>query len=229
MKKIFFIISIMLCSLSCSPAHDAKPVASSTLIGAATGAGAGMVTGFQVGAGTGPGAAVGAGFGAVLGAVNGMLSERIEYQMKLLESEMNEAKARGYAQEIIKEQYERRLKLHPTRDFYPADIFFYGDEAKLRPKAYMLLQEIAKLSKERLPWSRLVVANYVVASDEDSSYGKYLSQKRSRVMVNELTRLGIEPRRLVARGVIVEEPVLLDPEDYPLRYSQAVEFIPLDR
>ncbi len=229
MKKILLASGMFFCCLSCSPAHDVEPVATSTLVGAATGAGAGMVTGFQVGAGTGPGAAVGAGFGAVLGAVNGMLSERIAYQMKLLEAETDKEKEKIYAQEIIKEQYERRLKLHPTRDFYPADIFFYGDEAKLRPKAYLLLEEIARLTKQRLPWSRLVIANYVVASDDNSTYGKYLSQRRSREMVNELTRKGIEPRRLVARGVIVREPVLLDPNDYPLRYSQAVEFIPLDR
>lgn len=228
MKKIL-LLSIVLSLVSCTRHVDPEPLASSTFMGAATGAGAGAVTGFQLGAGTGPGAAVGAGFGAVLGAVNGMLSERLEYQMKLLEAETNKERERAYAHQIIKEQYERRLKLHPTRDFYPADLFFYGDEVTLRPKACLLLEEIAKLNKERLPWSRLVVANYVLSTDDDSTYAKYLSQKRSQVIINELVRLGIEGRRLVSRGVIVKEPVLLDPQDYPLRYSQAIEFIPLDR
>ena len=228
MKKLI-LSSILLSIIACSPSHNPETVASNTFMGAATGAGAGAVTGAKLGAGSGPGAAVGAGFGAALGALNGMLSERLEHQMKLLEAETNKERARAYAQQIVKEQFERRLKLHPTRDFYPADLFFYGDEVKLRPQACLIIEEIAKLSKERLPWSRLVVANYVLASDDDSSYAKFLSQKRSQAIVNELVRLGIEGRRLIARGGIVKEPVLLDPEDYPLRYSQAVEFIAIDR
>ncbi|MDD7472610.1 MAG: hypothetical protein SPJ04_06120 [Bdellovibrionota bacterium] len=228
MKRII-LLSIFLSLISCSPKHEPETVVSNTFMGAATGAGAGAVTGAQLSAGTGPGAAVGAGFGAFLGAVNGLLSERLEYQMKVLEAETNKEKARAYAQQIIKEQYERRLKLHPTRDFYPADLFFYGDEVTLRPNACFLIEEIAKMSKERLPWSRLVVTNYVVASDDDSSYAKHLSRKRSQAIVNELVRLGIEGRRLVSRGVSVREPVLLDPDDYPLRYSQAVEFTAIDR
>lgn len=228
MKKVILLL-IFLSLVACSQMHDPDTVISNTFMGAATGAGAGAVTGAKLSAGSGPGAAVGAGFGAALGAVNGLISERLEYQMKLLEEETNKEKARAYAHQIIKEQYERRLKLHPTRDFYPADLFFYGDEATLRPNACLLLEEIAKLNKERLPWSRIAVTNYVVASDNDSTYAKYLSQKRSRVIVNELVRLGLEGRRMISRGVIVKEPVLLDPEDYPLRYSQAVEFVPLDR
>ncbi|MGI6679904.1 MAG: hypothetical protein ACOX3T_00170 [Bdellovibrionota bacterium] len=232
MKKIIILlISLSLVSslVSCSSGRSPETVASSTAMGALAGAGAGAITGAKVGAGAGPGVAVGAGFGAVLGAVDGLLSERLEYQMKLLEAETNKEKERAYAHQIIKEQYERRLKLHPTRDYYPADLFFYGDEVVLRPKACLLLQEIANLNKTRMPWSRLVVANYVVASDDKSTYAKHLSEKRSKAIVNELIKLGLEGRRLVARGVIVDEPVLLDPEDYPLRYSQAIEFIAIDR
>ena len=85
------------------------------------------------------------------------------------------------------------------------------------------------MNKDRLAWSRLVVASYIKASDPQSSFALELAQRRSKALVNQLVHAGLEPRRLEARGVVVPEPVLIDPNDDPLRYSQAVEIIPLDR
>ena len=85
------------------------------------------------------------------------------------------------------------------------------------------------MNKDRLSWSRLVVQAYVKSPDAESAYAKQLAEGRAREIFDWLVQAGIEPRRIVARGVVVPEPVLVDPADDPLRYAQAVELIPLDR
>jgi len=39
----------------------------------------------------------------------------------------------------------------------------------------------------------------------------------------------VEPRRLETRAVVVDAPVLIDPNDNPTRYNQAIEIIPVDK
>jgi outer membrane protein OmpA-like peptidoglycan-associated protein len=200
-----------------------------TLEGAATGAGAGAVTGFQLGAGTGPGALVGAGLGAVAGGIQGAVQDSLDEDLLRLSAEARAERERLYAQEILQEEFKRRVALHPTRDLYPADLFFYGDESKLRPTARPVVRELARLNKERASWSRLVVAAYTKAATSDSEFAQRLGEKRARELVDELVRGGLEPRRLLTRVVVVNEPVLIDPLDRPERYSQAIELIALDR
>lgn len=200
------------------------------LQGAVTGAGAGAVTGFQVGAGTGPGAFVGAGLGAVAGGISGFAEDQSEADLLRLSAETRREREVAFAQEILSEQYERRLQLHPTRDIFPADLFFCGDSAKLKPGAEALIREIARINRLRVPWSRLAVAVYSkVAEGGPSAYAEHLSERRSEELCNELVRAGVEPRRLEARAVLVSSPILIDPADDPARYNQAVEIIPLDR
>ncbi|MBN8548840.1 MAG: OmpA family protein [Deltaproteobacteria bacterium] len=199
------------------------------LEGAALGAGTGAVTGFQVGAGTGPGAAIGAGFGAIAGGISGAIKDSTEEQMLKVAAQTREQREVAWAHEIMADQYKRRLELHPTREIYPADLFFYGDESKLRSSAKPLVRELAQMNKQRLPWSRLVIASYAKGVGSDASYAQELADRRSRAIVNELVHDGLEPRRLVARGVVVDAPILIDPDDDPLRYDQAVEIIALDR
>ena len=119
--------------------------------GAATGAGAGAVTGFQLGAGTGPGAAVGAGVGAVVGGIQGIVQDMQEQDMLRLAAESRREREKAYVHEILAEHYKRRIELHPTRDIYPADIFFRGDESTLTPAGTAIVLEIARLNKRRLP------------------------------------------------------------------------------
>src|SRR5262249_53960994 len=135
----------------------------------------------------------------------------------------------AWAHEILSDQYKRRLELHPSREIYPADLFFYGDQAKLRHGAEPLVREIANMNKQRLPWSRLVVASYARSTGEKSDYALQLAQRRSRELVNQFVHAGLEPRRLIARGVVIDAPVLIDPNDDPMRYNQAVEIIALDK
>ena len=197
--------------------------------GAVMGAGTGAMTGFQLGGVTGPGAAIGAGFGAAVGAVQGAGQDQIEDQMFDLADATQRERATSVAQEILADHYARRLELHPTRDIFPADIFFRSDTSAIRPSGRYVLDEIARMNKERLTWSRLVIASYVKAHDPQSSFALDLAQRRSKEIVNQLVHAGLEPRRLEARGLVISEPVLLDPNDDPLRYSQAVEIIPVDR
>lgn len=197
--------------------------------GAITGAGAGAVTGFQVGAGAGPGAAVGAGFGAVAGGIRGFIRDNTEENLLRLANETEEQRKRVIAQEILSDHYQRRLQNHPSRDIYPADLFFQGDEVVIRPCSAAIVQELARINKNRMPWSRLQVAVYTKAKDKGSKYAEYLSQRRAIALGNELVNAGLESRRVETKAVIVSAPVLIDPEDDPTRYSQAVELITLDR
>lgn len=215
------------CSTSPYPGPDKQ--FGGSLEGAATGAGAGAVTGFQLGAGAGPGAAVGAGLGAVAGGIQGMVTDTQEEQALRLSAETREERARALAHELINEHLKRRVELHPSRDIYPADLFFRGDEVSLRPEARPLVEELARMNKQRMPYSRLVVAAYVKANDSDSTYAEHLAQRRSRELSDQLIKGGLEPRRLLTRAVIIKEPLLIDPYDRPDRYNQAIELIPLDR
>ncbi len=200
------------------------------LQGAVSGAGSGAITGFQLGSGTGPGAAVGAGLGFVGGAIRGFAQDNIEENLLKLSAETQRERQIALAHEILEDHYRRRSELHPTRDIYPADLFFYGDESKLRRGANVLLREIAKLNKERVPWSRLAVVAYTQASDKSSEYAQHLAERRSRALSDGLVRAGLEPRRLQTQAVIMEAPILIDPDDAARgRYSQAIELIPMDR
>jgi hypothetical protein len=122
------------------------------------------------------------------------------------------------------------MELYPTRDIFPADVFFYGDESRIRVDAKVVVQELARLNKDRLPWSRFVIASYVKSGKTgDNSYANHLASERARLLSDLFVNAGLEPRRMIARAVIIDEPLVIDPQDDPLRYNQAIEFIPIDR
>lgn len=197
--------------------------------GAVVGAGAGAVTGAQVAAATGPGAAVGAGLGAVVGGVKGYMADLDEDRMMKAAAEIRSERQRAIVHEILQDHYSKRMELHPTRDIFPADLFFYGDQAKLRPCARMLVREITAMNKERLPSSRLAIVAYHMTSEPEATYGRELGERRAKAIANAMVEFGIEPRRVEVRSVAISEPLLIDPNDQPDRYRQAIEFIPLDR
>ncbi|MCI5064425.1 hypothetical protein MRY87_01725 [bacterium] len=198
------------------------------LLGAATGAGAGAVTGAQIASTTGPGVAIGAGFGALVGGLRGMVQDRFEDELVRLSRSIRRERGRAFAQEFLADHYERRAELHPARDIFPADVFFRDDEVRLRPTARPLLEEILRIHRERFGWSRYSLKVYVRSADPESSYARYLAERRAEALGDELVQLGVEPRRIAAEGVIMEGPLLVDPLDHPLRYSVAVEFSPYD-
>lgn len=199
------------------------------LEGAATSAGAGAIYGAQVGAGSGVGVAVGAGIGAVAGSIQGFAQDQLEEDLLDLNEQTRVERDRAMAQRIIAENYQRRLEIHPTREIYPADLFFSSDNVTLTELGRMLVRELARMNTERLPWSRFAVASYVRSSDKESTFAHYLAEKRAIAIGDALVREGFDPRRVIARGVVMEGPLLLDPRDAPERYNQAIEFIPLDR
>ena len=197
--------------------------------GAATGAGAGAVTGFQLGAGTGPGALVGAGVGAAAGAMQGFVKDQLEEEMLALASATRTEREAAVAHELLIDHYRRRMALHPTRDIYPAELFFCGDSFRLKPSARGLVREIVRLNKNRYAWSRLVIATYVKANDPHSPYAQHLAERRAQELGDQFVRAGMDPRRIETRPVVMGAPLVIDPADDPERYNQAVELIPADR
>lgn len=209
------------------PGPDKQAVG--TFTGAAIGAGTGAVYGAQVGAGAGPGAWVGAAFGAVYGLFSGLGVDLLEEDGMRRELEEQRLREIAWVQEVLDEHYARRLELHPNRDIFPADWFFEGDSAELKPSAVILARQIGYLTKQRMPWSRIVVAAYVTTNDKSSTYAQYVTKKRAEEIALQFVRAGMEPRRVLTQGVPVSQPILIDPDDSPSRYRQAIEIIPLDR
>lgn len=223
---------VLACAVGCSrqPVEGPDKMFSGTAVGALEGAGAGAITGFQASAATGPGAAIGAGFGAAVGAIHGVIKDQTEEQEMENTRRIKAEQHRSYAQEAVSEHYKRRLAIHPTRDIYPADLFFEGDSAKMCRSGIGIVREIARLNESRLPYSRLVIAAYAKSvGGEDSTYIQHLTDRRSREFVNQLVKAGVEPRRLETRSVIVNAPLVIVPQDDPTRYNQAIEIIPIDR
>ncbi len=223
------LLLLVLSGCAAEPVRGPDKQFAGTLSGAMTGAGAGAVTGFQLGAGTGPGAAVGAGLGAVAGGIQGLVQDQLEEQSIETAEGLTAARETARAHEILEDHFKRRMELHPTRDIFPAELFFGADNAELLCSAKPLVRELAKLNKERFPWSRLVIAAYVKAADDNSDFARYLAERRARVLGNAFIGAGIEPRRIKTRAVIMNEPILIDPADRSDRYNQAVELIHLDR
>jgi len=222
------LLNLLFAACSAKPLPGPDKRGSGTLSGVAVGAGSGAILGAQVAAGAGPGAAVGAGFGAVFGALQGAGLDLLEDEDLKQMEQVEKLKAELWAQEFLADHYERRMRLHPGRDIYPADLFFQADSSKLTPKAKLLVREIAKRSKNSMSWSRILISSYMTANDEESVFAEKLNNKRAEEFALQFVKAGIEPRRISIRGVTLATPLLIDPEDSPARYRQAIEFLPLD-
>ncbi|MCB0322161.1 MAG: hypothetical protein KDD69_01275 [Bdellovibrionales bacterium] len=226
-------LSLLTFSVGCSP-FSGEPYpgpdkqAVGTWGGAVTGAGTGAVIGTQVSAGTGPGAIVGMGFGALFGMFSGLGVDLIEEDELRRVEELEYLRQVAWVQEVLAEHYARRMELHPNREIFPADWFFESDATKLKPEAEVLVRELAYLMRRRLPWSRIVVAAYNTSADPNSTYARHLTKRRAEEIAIGFVRAGIEPRRVLTRPQVLDEPILLDPDDWPGRYRQAIEFIAVD-
>lgn len=198
--------------------------------GLALGAVSGGVIGMHYAGAAGPGAAwAGAGIGAISGAIKGAMQDASEEERKALADAISRERETSFVHARLSEHYDRRMEIHPTRDIYPADWFFSGDKVKLNPAGRAIVREIAKLNRDRMPYSRLGIVVYVKSKDETSEYAQYLSKERAAAISDFLIRNGIEPKRLEPRAQLVSEPLLLDRHDDPERYNQAIEIILLDR
>jgi hypothetical protein len=232
--QTLLLLSGLLCCVACSP-FTTEPIPGpdkqsvGTFAGAALGAGSGAVFGAQVGAGSGPGAWVGAALGAVYGMFEGLGVDLLEEDELRRAAEGQDLRELAWAQEVLSEHYARRLELHPTRDIFPADWFFENDSAQLKPAAVVLARELGELTKQRMPWSRIVVAAYITTKDKDSAYAQFVTKRRAEEIALQFVRAGMEPRRVLTQGIAIPEPILIDPQDSPSRYRQAIEIIPLDR
>ena len=224
---VFFSLSMVSGCTAPRPGPDKQ--SQGALLGALSGAGTGAITGAQVASATGPGALIGAGFGIIFGGISGAVQDRFEEDLMRVSRDLGREKSRAFAHEVLAQHYERRKDLHPSRDIFPADLFFRPGEVVLRPSAAPILEELAAIHRDRFGWSRFQVYSYVKSKDQNNEYGRYLSERRAEELGNQLARFGIEPRRMKVQGVLIPEPILVDPEDAdPLRYGAAIEFAPVD-
>lgn len=229
--RVALILTLLLAG--CSPFSQSPQVGpdkqgAGTLYGAAVGAGTGAVTGAQLGAAAGPAAWVGAGLGSVFGMLQGIGIDILEDEDMRRADEERCARETTWAQEVLAEHYSRRLQLHPNRDIFPADLFFDRDGTTLRGGADALIRELTVLTKQRMPWSRIMIASYMSSSDSQSSFADSINQRRAEEIALAFVKNGFEPRRLAVQGVTIDGPLVLDPDDSPSRYRQAIEIIPLD-
>jgi outer membrane protein OmpA-like peptidoglycan-associated protein len=209
-----------------SPGPDKQSIG--TWYGGAMGAGSGAVLGHNLIAAAGPGAWVGLGLGAVFGMMSGLGQDLLEEDM-IRRRELEQAlREKAWVQEVLAEHYQRRLELHPNRDIFPADLFFDADKTELTAHSQVLVSEIARLSLNRMPWSRIMISSYAMSRDPKSPFAEYLTERRAKAIALQLVRCGIDPRRVVTQAVTTSEPILVDPYDSPGRYNQAIEIVPLD-
>jgi len=232
-KNILYTLSLLL-FVGCHYRAGPDKQGGGMLQGALTGAGTGAVTGIQLSSTTGPGMMVGAGVGGLAGAIQGAMVDSLEEEQRILTRRIIKERGLAEAHALLAEHYQRRLELHPTRDIYPADYFFFGDEAKLKNESIVLVDEVARLNKERLPFSRIVVTVYSKAKSKDgiegTEYAYSLGEERAKAIANRFIHTGLSPRRIEARAMVVDSPLLIDPKDEdPTRYSQAIEITPVDR
>lgn len=214
------------CSSGRPPDPGPDQQARGILSGAAVGAGSGAVFGAQVTAGAGPGAVVGAGLGAVFGAIQGAAGDLLEDEEIAQLREVERLKIQLWVQEVLAEQYERRLRVHPGRDIYPAELFFDGDSKTLSCRNKLLTREIGRRLSGSMPWSRILVSSYMTSSEPNSSFAKRISDDRAQEIALQLVKSGIEPRRILTRGVVLSQPLVEDGVRPP--YRQAIEFLPVD-
>lgn len=197
--------------------------------GAALGTGAGAAAAHHLTHAAGPeGALIGLGFGSIYGLVSGFSHDLIEENQLYRLDQQQVLRDMIWAQDLLSQHYQRRIELHPSRDIFPADWFFDGDSSDLKPQAEVLVNQIASLTQQRMPWSRIVIASYSTSVDPESTYSKYINRRRAAKIARGFVVSGVEPRRIFTKSITMPDPVLVDPHDDPARYKQAIEIIPLD-
>lgn len=233
----FYLCNVMFflsCMFLISCADYSRPVpgrdkqGAGLLSGAIMGAGSGMITGGQFAASVGPGAFIGMGFGALWGSLYGLGLDVLEEEDLYILSQVAKTDDEVTAQYVLLEHFELKAELHPGRDIFPADVFFNNDETELSRSGNAVAQLFSGMLAKRNPASRIEIIAYQVSKDKTSSYAQYLGKKRTLAIGNALVRAGIEPRRLVFKSIILDNPIVHDRYDKAERYFQAVEFALLD-
>ncbi len=226
---LFLFTSLSGCSLfTLEPIPGPDKQAVGTWGGIAAGAVSGAVIEKQLYGSVTRGSFIGAAFGGIYGMFSGLGVDLLEEDQIRRSIELQRARELAWVQEVLAEHYVRRLELHPNRDIFPADWFFETDHSELMPQSVILAQEVGKLAQRRSPWSRLVVTAYVSTADKNSTYAQYLSKKRAQQIALEFVRAGVEPRRVMIESFLVDAPILIDPDDDPDRYRQAIEISAID-
>ena len=231
-KTSVTVLCLLLCS-SCSnferklvPGPD--KAGAGLVEGAALGGASGVILSNALGSAAFPALAIGAGLGATFGMISGTGADIVEEESIAQRLEFAALKAETSAQSKLAEHYHTRIRLHPSRDIFPADQFFDSDTSKLSAEGKDLSILIGKVIGSERPWSRILVATYVTSKGEDNQFALQVTKKRAEAIGQAFLEAGVDPRRVVAKGFPLDKPILRDNSDKYGRYNQAVEFILLD-
>ncbi len=166
-----------------------------TTKGAAYGTGAGAATGAAIGAvlGGGEGAWKGAAIGAAVGGLSGA---GIGYYMDRQKKEMEEVLAR-------QDRVERDGEM--LRVALSSDVLFDSGSSHLKPGAEDKLREVASVLG-RYPRTRLEIVGHTDNRGSAAS-NDTLSQRRANAVRDELVRDGVDPQRIITRGLGATRPV----------------------
>ena len=96
--------------------------------------------------------------------------------------------------------------------FFPADWFFESDSVEIKPESRRLVEEIARMTRNRMPWSRIVIAVYNTSQDPAAAYPQHLTKRRAEELAVAFVGVGMEPRRILTQAVTISEPILIDPD-----------------
>ncbi len=107
-------------------------------------------------------------------------------------------------------------------------IYFATGKAKILPKSYSLLDEIAKVLIAHPEILKVEIQGHT-DSRGSARYNKRLSQRRARAVRKYLIRKGVDRHRLVARGYGEERPIAPNDTEEGRAKNRRVEFVILER
>ena len=230
MFKILPIILVLLssCADYSRPIPGRDKQGAGLISGALLGAGSGALTGAKYSSTMGPGMWMGAGVGAMWGALQGLGLDLLEEEDLKILQEVALTQDEVWAQYALLEHYETKRDLYPGRDIFPADVLFEGSSVNLNSKGEAIVQGMVQALSEKYPSSRVEITVYQVSKDKNSAFASFLGRRRGNAIARALVKIGFEPRRMVMKSLLLDQPLVIDPYDSPDRYLQAVEFALLD-
>ncbi|HHI71500.1 MAG TPA: cell envelope biogenesis protein OmpA [Rhodobacteraceae bacterium] len=191
-KAAMLVLACLMAGCTTNPYTGERQI-SKTVIGTGVGAVTGAALGAVGGAITGDpatGAAIGAGMGALAGMGAGAYMDRQEavLRQKLLDSGV----------QVVREGDDIRLVM-------PGDITFATDSADIAAGFFRTLNAVA-IVLQQFPETLVEITGHTDATGSDE-YNQRLSEKRAGSVADYLTAQGLDPGRVVTRGMGESLPV----------------------
>jgi VWFA-related protein len=107
------------------------------------------------------------------------------------------------------------------------DIFFDYDKATLRPESDIVIAEVAQLMRDN-PKLKIEVQGHT-DSEGGEEYNQQLSDERAAAVMGALIRMGIDSRRMRARGFGLTQPKASNATEEGRQVNRRTEFVVLAR